>query len=70
MSHVSDPIRPGEVYRLEEFQKRAGLGRAAMRAMRNRGLRVKRIGKFAFVAADDFLALLDEQNRDQVGTTA
>jgi hypothetical protein len=31
--------------------------------MRQRGLRVRRIGKFAFVAADDFLKLLDEQDR-------
>ena len=59
----ADPIRPGEVYRLEDFQQRAGLGRAAMRAMRHRGLRVMRIGKFAYIAADDFLTLLDAQDR-------
>jgi hypothetical protein len=58
----ASPIRPGEVYRLDDFCQRAGLGRAAMRAMRQRGLRVMRVGKFAFVSANDFIALLNKQD--------
>jgi len=61
MNQIVEPIRPGEVYKLDDFQCRAGFGKAAMRAMRKRGLVVKRIGKYAFVKADDFLCLLEEQ---------
>jgi hypothetical protein len=63
---MQDPIKAGEVYRLDDFRERAGWGRAAMRAMRKRGLRVRRIGKYAYISADDFIALLDEQDRDSV----
>ena len=64
MTAVLDAVREGEIYPLQEFQRRTGLGKAAMRAMRKRGLVVKRIGKYAFVKADDFLQLLNEQSGD------
>lgn len=63
---MQDPIKAGEVYKLDDFRERAGWGRAAMRAARKRGLRVRRLGKYVYVAGDDFLKLLDEQPRDDV----
>lgn len=64
MTAVLDAIREGEIYPLQEFQRRTGLGKAAMRTLRQKGLVVKRFGKFGFVCADDFLAVLNKLNAD------
>ena len=58
------PIVPGTVYRLDEFQRVSGLGKAAMRTARRQGLRVRRAGGRAFVHADDFIEYLDRLDRD------
>jgi len=52
-------IRGDSVYTLDEIKKRLGLGIAAMRSARRQGLRVRRVGRRAFVLGRDVVAFLE-----------
>lgn len=56
-------IRGGEVYSLPEFMKRTGMGVAAMRSARRRGLKVHRNGKRSWIFGADFIAFIEQQGR-------
>jgi hypothetical protein len=64
------PIVPGTLYTLSDFQQVTGLKRHSMREARNNGLKVRRIGRRVFIHSDDFLAYVDEINKqdDQSNT--
>jgi len=47
-------IRDSESYTLNEFRRRTGLGVAALRAARRRGLRVTRVGSRSYVRGKDW----------------
>jgi hypothetical protein len=49
------PIRPGEQYPLELFAQTAGLGRAALREARRRGLKVTYCHGRGYVNGSDWL---------------
>lgn len=48
------PIEDGCTYPLDEFARRSGLGRHALRQARRNGLQVIRLGNRAFVRGKDF----------------
>lgn len=52
---VPEVISAGDVYTLGEFQRRMQLGVHAMRECRRAGLPVKRIGRRAYIVADQAL---------------
>jgi hypothetical protein len=64
-THVSTAgvIRADEVYTLAEFERRTGLSRSAVRAMRREGFRVCRLSKRGFVRGSDFAEFLQERDR-------
>lgn len=49
-------LTPGSLYTLDEFSRRTGLKRFALRTARKNGLRVLYVAGRAFVAADDAIA--------------
>lgn len=53
-----EPIRADESYLLEDFKRRAGLGRHAYRQAVRNGLRVVRLHGRVFVRGEDWLAYL------------
>jgi hypothetical protein len=58
------PAVPGHVtadalYTLDEIQQRLKLGQHAMRQARRAGLKVRRIGRRAFVLGRDVMAFVD-----------
>jgi hypothetical protein len=55
---AGEPIRDGEIYTLAQFMRRAGIGRHAYRAMRQRGLRTTSVGNRVFVTGADFARFL------------
>lgn len=54
-------IRPGELYSLQDFQKKVGFGRMALRTARSQGLKTFKQGGRSFVFADDALAFFRSQ---------
>ncbi len=52
-------IRPDEQYPLELFEKMAGLGRAALREARRKGLRVEYVHGRCYVRGRDWLEYCD-----------
>lgn len=52
------PIENGVTYPLDDFTRRSGLGRHAMREAKKKGLKVCRLGTRAFVRGSDFNAFL------------
>lgn len=48
------------IYPLSTFMSRTGLGRAAVRMARRKGLKVKRIGKRSYLKGSDFLEWFDQ----------
>jgi len=65
-SQPSEDPAPGGVisadaaYSLEQLRDRLGLGTAALRTARRKGLIVRRIGRRSFVMGRDLLQYLDE----------
>ena len=59
MKRTEGTIRPDEIYRLDEFKLRSGLGDFAFRQARGDGLRVVAIGKKIFVRGLDFIEYVD-----------
>lgn len=55
-SQAVGEVRADCVYQLDELKTRTGLGTAALRTARRRGLRVRKIGRKGFVLGADFLA--------------
>lgn len=53
------PIENGCTYPLDEFQRRSGLGRHALRQARKSGLKVRRLGGRAYVRGEDFNSFLE-----------
>jgi len=53
-------IRADEVYTINEFCRRSGLGDYAFRQARRDGLRVVEVGKKRFVRGADWLGYLDQ----------
>lgn len=62
--HKKDPpggvISVDHAYSLEQVRDRLGLGTAALRTARRKGLIVRRIGRRSFVMGRDLLQYLDE----------
>lgn len=58
------PIENGATYPLDEFQRRSGLGRHAMRQARKDGLKVRRLGGRAYVRGEDFNTFLEQLPAD------
>lgn len=56
-----EPIRSGESYLLDEFRRRAGLGRHSFRMALRAGLKVIRLHGRVYVRGEDWLAYLAEQ---------
>ena len=54
-----EPIRSGEVYTLEEFRRRAGMGRHAYRMAKKAGLRVVNLHNRVYVRGADWLSYID-----------
>lgn len=54
-------IESSSIYPLRDFQKMTGLGDAAMRAARRRGLHVVRVGRNKFVRGSDFYQYLEQE---------
>lgn len=52
-------IRDSEIYRLDEFKRRTGLGDFAFRQARADGLRTVAIGKKIFVRGCDFVEFVN-----------
>ena len=52
-------IRADAIYTLHELQQRTGLGQAALRTARRRGLKIKRIGRRGYVLGRDLIAYLE-----------
>lgn len=61
-------IRRGELYPLDEFRQRLGVGRDAIRKCRRAGLSVRLVGKKAFISGDEFLDWFELHGRKIVGT--
>ncbi len=66
-SYTPGLIHSLEVYRLDEFQRRAGLGEWAMRQARRAGLKTLRIGARRYVRGADFQEFLDQQRQRESG---
>ncbi len=48
-------IEPTRLYTLHEFKRVSGLGTCALRSARNRGLRVRYVGRTGFILGADFI---------------
>ncbi len=66
--HIAPPpirghasVAADEVITLDELSARLGLGTAAIRTARGKGLRVRRIGRRKFVVGRDLIAYLEAQ---------
>lgn len=57
----NEPIRRGESYLLDEFRRRAGIGRHAYRMAIRAGLKVIRLHGRVYVRGDDWLDYIDTQ---------
>jgi len=51
----SGEIRSDTLYTIDEVKKRLGLGIAALRSARRRGLRVQRIGRRGYILGRDLI---------------
>lgn len=56
-------IQPGQVFTLEQFERATGYGKAALRTLRRKGLRVVYLSNRGFVRSDDFLTFLDAHGK-------
>lgn len=54
-------ISADELYTLEEIKARLGLGLAALRTARRRGLPVRKIGRRGYVLGRDLIAYLERE---------
>ena len=54
-------IRADEAYTLDELANRLGLGRAAIREARRRGLPIRTVGRRRFILGSDVLAFIAKQ---------
>ena len=52
-------ISANELYTLEELRARLGLGAAALRTARRRGLKVRRIGRRGYVLGKDIMEYVE-----------
>jgi len=57
----NEPIRGGESYLLDEFRRRAGIGRHAYRMAIRAGLKVVRLHGRVYVRGDDWLSYIASQ---------
>lgn len=53
-------ISANAAYSLEQVRQRLGLGTAALRTARRRGLTVRRVGRRSFILGKDLLQYLEE----------
>ena len=56
-------IRPEEQYPVELFERIAGLGRAALREARRKGLKVTYVHGRAYVRGSDWLSYCDAEGK-------
>lgn len=54
-------ISTHEIYTLNELERRTGLGEGALKVAKERGLKVRRFGRKAFVRGEDLDKYLAEQ---------
>ncbi len=55
-------VAAGEAYSLSEFGRRVGMGEWALRSLRRRGLKGRRIAGKAYVLGADWIRLLEQQD--------
>lgn len=60
-------IRRDEIYPLQEFKRRTGLGRQAYTNAERNGLQVAKVGNRKFVTGRAWLAYLDQLSRTEQG---
>ena len=60
-------IRDGEVYRLQELQRRLGWGEHALRQAKVAGLRLVSFGRERYCLGSDALAFFDRLGKQQAG---
>lgn len=53
-------ISANQAYSLEQVRQRLGLGTAALRTARRKGLIVRRVGRRSFIMGRDLLIFLEE----------
>lgn len=58
------PISPTELYPIKLFRRLAGLGPHAMRQARAKGLKVRYVGKNAYIKGQDFIDYVDQNATD------
>jgi len=56
-------FRPDCIYTLEDVRAILGLGAAALRSARRKGLIVRRVGRRSFVLGRDLLAYVEEHGK-------
>jgi hypothetical protein len=59
-------IAADELYTLAEIKLRLGLGAAALRTARRRGLKVRKIGRRGFVLGKDVIAFIERDRSQEV----
>lgn len=57
----NEPIRAGESYLLDEFRRRAGIGRHAYRQAIRAGLKVIRLHGRVYVRGEDWMSYIESQ---------
>lgn len=60
-----DAIRRDEMYPLEEFERRVGLGRGALRAARQAGLKTMYVSGRAYVMGKDWFAYVAKNGKER-----
>lgn len=58
-------VRPNVLYRLDELKARMGWSDSALRAAKQRGLKVRRDGKRAYLMGEDVISYLKQQTDEQ-----
>lgn len=58
-------VDAAQIYRLDEFRLRMGLGDLAFREVKRRGLKVVKVGKRIYVRGRDWLEFVDREAEKQ-----
>ena len=65
ISVEATPVEPHVLYTLADFQKITGLGKAAMRSCREKGLTVRYVSNRGFVKGADFLDFINDHAKKE-----
>ena len=69
ISRAPSTVSVHEVYALDEFKRRTGLDKAAIRQARRKGLKVVKVGRRSFVIGQDFATYLAQSTDALDGLT-